>query len=384
MQILIKLFKKIYNYFKYSYSKKVIHLFPRCKSKGNILISYVVTPFLLGKNKKFSTSHTNQWECYQIAKTFIDEGYCVDVINWDNKDFLPKKNYLVFIDIHSNLERISPYLNKGCIKILHITGAHWIYQNYKEYSRLMDIQNSRNVTLIPRRTVPPSLGIEFADIATTVGNEFTISTFNYSKKEIYRIPLSSSILFDFPEDKNFEECKKNYLWFGSTGLALKGLDIILEVFKNLPDYKLFVCGPIKNEKDFEKAFYKELYETNNIYTFGWIDLESKKFKEIYENCIGIIYPSFSEGGGGSVISCMQAGLIPIVTRESSVDIENFGFLITDITVKGIENLIKKISTQDAEELKLKSKAAWNHVREKHTKDSFSKEYKKFVKEKLNL
>jgi len=388
--ILKKIFRKVIDYKKSSVWRNSITLYPfkkffsKNKSKGFVLLSYLTAPFYKKENDPIFKTHSNHWECYQIAKIFLDEGYCVDVINWDNKEFLPKKNYKVFIDIHSNLERLSPHLNKDCIKILHITGAHWIYQNFKEYSRLMHIQNTRNVTLIPRRVVPPSMAIEFANLATTVGNEFTISTFNYAKKEIYRIPISSSVLFDFPENKNFEKCKKNYLWLGSAGLVLKGLDIVLEVFKNLPDYKLFVCGPIKNEKDFEKAFYKELYETKNICTYGWVDLESEKFKEIYENCIGIVYPSFSEGGGGSVISCMHAGLIPIVTRESSVDIENFGFLITDITVKGIENLIKKISSLDTEELKLRSIAAWNYARQKHTRDSFTREYKKFVKEKLGL
>ncbi len=376
--------RKFYDYSKHFYSKKIVHLFPKCKSKGNILISYIISPFLLGKDQDFPTSHTNQWECYQIAKTFIDEGFNVDVINWDNNDFLPKKDYLVFIDIHSNLERISPYLNKKCIKILHITGAHWIYQNYKEYNRLLDIQNFKGITLIPRRVVPPSHAIEFADIATTIGNEFAISTFNYSKKEIYRLPLPSSVLFDFSEDKDFKRCRRNYLWLGGSGLVLKGLDIVLEVFKNLPDYQLFVCGPIKNETDFEKAFYNELYETKNIYTYGWVDLKSNTFKEIYENCLGIIYPSASEGCAGSVVNCMHAGLIPIVTKESSVDIGDFGFLINDIAIDNIKNLIRNISSIGVDELKLRSKATWNYAREKYTKDNFSKEYKKFVKNVLNL
>ncbi|MHB8276117.1 MAG: glycosyltransferase [Candidatus Humimicrobiaceae bacterium] len=379
-----KIFKYISNYYKFSYSKKVIHLKPRTNLKGNVLISYIVTPFLIKKNKGFPTSHTNQWECYQIAKTFLDEGFNVDVINWDNKDFLPKLDYKVFIDIHSNMERISQYLNKNCIKILHITGAHWIYQNYKEYQRLIDIRKVKNVALIPRRITPPSQGIEFADIATTIGNEFTVSTFEYSHKAVHRIPISSSVLFDFPEDKNFEKCRKSFLWFGSTGLVLKGLDIVLGAFKKLPDFKLFVCGPIKEENDFEKAFFKELYETDNIFTLGWVDLESAKFKELYESCIGIVYPSFSEGGGGSVINCMQAGLIPIISKESSVDIGEFGFLIEEISVDSIVNIVQKISSLDGVELKLRSKKTWEYVRRVHTKDNFAKEYKKFVKENLNI
>ena len=38
--------------------------------------------------------------------------------------------------------------------------------------------------------------------------------------------------------------------------------------------------------------------------------------------MALVYPSCSEGGGGCVINCMHAGLIPVVSYESSVDISH--------------------------------------------------------------
>lgn len=381
--------KKAVNYCRDYFLRKEITLTPDKelfgKIKGWILISYIINPFIHKKRQQsLPISHTNWWECTQIAKTFLDLGYGVDVINWDNKEFTPKKKYIAFIDIHSNIERLYPYLNNDCIKILHITGAHWLFQNEAEYNRLLKLKERRGVTLFPKRTVPPSLGIEFADFATILGNDFTVSTFSYAKKPIYKIPISSSIIFDFPKEKNFEYCKKSYLWFGGLGMVHKGLDLVLEVFKLMPDYNLFVCGPVKDEKDFEKAFYKELYQTRNIKTIGWVDIGSQDFRKITNNCIGFIYPSCSEGQAGSVVVCMHAGLIPIISYESGVDVGDFGILLKGCSVEEIQEKITKLSELSIDELKNKSYKAWEYARSNHTREKFSNEYRNFVKNVLKL
>ena len=133
------------------FTKKLISLKPNGEIRGYVLLSYLISPFLLKEGQSISNSHTNQWECFQIAQTFLDLGYEVDVIDYTNEEFIPKKDYSFFIDIHSNMERISPYLNSDCIKIVHLTGADWLFQNYSEYKRLFDLQQRKGVSLIPRR-----------------------------------------------------------------------------------------------------------------------------------------------------------------------------------------------------------------------------------------
>jgi hypothetical protein len=44
----------------------------------------------------------------------------------------------------------------------------------------------------------------------------------------------------------------------------KGLDLVLEAFADMPEYHLTVCGPIQKEQDFERAYYRELYQVPNI------------------------------------------------------------------------------------------------------------------------
>jgi hypothetical protein len=370
------------NAIKYLLSSKVVQLPPiGGKCKGNVLLSYIVSPFLEKSGENLSYAHTNRWECLNIATVWREFGYAIDVINWDNKYFTPKRKYSAFIDIHSNMERLAPLLNKNCFKILHITGAHWLFQNSAEYNRLLSLQKARGVTLIPRRLVSPSMGIEFADCATMLGNEITMSTFRYANKPIYRVPISTTIQYPWFEDKNYDKCKNKFLWFGGSGLVLKGLDLVLEAFSQMPRVELTVCGPIKNEKDFEQAFFKELYQTQNIKTVGWLDSSSNTFLDILKNNIGLVYPSSSEGQAGSVVQCLHAGLIPIVSYQSGVDIgDDFGITLNKCTVDEIKESVEAISGLQAQELKLMSRRAWEFARAHHTRNRFAMEYSKFVKQ----
>ncbi|MHC5721439.1 MAG: glycosyltransferase, partial [Nostoc sp.] len=103
------------------------------------------------------------------------------------------------------------------------------------------------------------------------------------------------LVYPSPDEKDFEAVRKNFLWFGGSALVLKGLDLVLDAFAQMPEYHLTVCGPVSNDQEFEQAFYKELYETPNIHTYGWIDVSSPDFLKVTNNCLGLVYPSVSEG-----------------------------------------------------------------------------------------
>lgn len=366
--------------------RRVINLLParEITKKGNVLISYIIAPFSLKSDEAWPTSHSNYWECFQMAKTFLDFGYAVDVTHWTDNRFIPKKDYDVFIDIHSNMERLAPLLGAKCLKILHITGAHWLFQNHAEYRRLLSLQQRRGVSLVPRRIVPPSLGIEYADCATIVGNEFTISTFVYANKPIYRIPISSAVTFPWIAEKDFDACRRTFLWIGSQGMIHKGLDLVLEAFTDLKDCELHICGNVQHETDFVKAYSKELYGTANIKTHGWIDVAGPEFASLIRRCVAVVYPSCSEGGAGSVITCLHGGLIPIVSKESAVDVEDFGILLQHVTIDEIKAKIVMCANLLTEELRNRSKKAWEFAQNNHTREMFAKGYKQLIATLLNI
>lgn len=375
---------------------EVVSLKPENAYQGNVLLSYIIEPFLLKENEPISNAHHHDWLSWQIAKTFLDLGYCVDVIDYRDKIFIPKKDYSFFIAARTNFQRIAQLLNEDCTKIVHLDMAHWLFNNCSAYRRCLALQERKGVSLTSSKFQEINWAIEYADCATTnLGNQFNVSTYRYSQKPIYQIPLPTCAVYPWPEDKNYETCRNHFLWFGSRGLVHKGLDLVLDAFAEMPDYHLTICGPIrpaghstvngplKQDKDFEDVYHKELYQTPNIHAVGWVDVESTKFIEITNNCIGIIFPSCSEGGGASVITCMQAGLIPIVSYESNVEVGNFGVTLTDCSIEEIKNTIRMVSCLSAEELKLMSRKAWEFARTNHTKERFAEEYRKIIEKIIN-
>ena len=158
---------------------ETISLKPEKPSRGNVLFSYVTDAFTLSPGQTVPISHTAYWEALQMAKTYLEFGYCVDVISaGDAAGFLPQKQYAVFVGHRHNFERIARRLNTDCVKVLHCDVAHWLFHNSANFSRLLALQRRKGITLPPVKDQVPNLAIERADCATVLGNEFTISTFS--------------------------------------------------------------------------------------------------------------------------------------------------------------------------------------------------------------
>jgi hypothetical protein len=361
-----------------SLDKRFVSLKPKQASRGNVLLCYENKGFFLKSGERIPNDHTNRWEAVQIAQTFLDLGYRVDVISENNDWFVPAKHYSFFVGNRINFDRIADSVNRDCVKILHIDTAHWLFNNSGEHQRLLELQRRKGVTLPTRRSLKPNLAIEQADYATILGNEFTVSTYAYANKALYRLPISSATLYPWPEDKDFEACRNHYLWLGGYGLVHKGLDLVLEAFTQMPDHHLTVCGPIHEESDFANAYEKELYRTPNIHTVGWIDLESPEFLEIRRRCIALIYPSCSEGQCGGVVTCLQAGLIPIISYESGVDVDGFGVILKTCSTDTIKNSVRIMSSLTANELQSRAHKAWEYSRANHTRERFAEEYRKNI------
>jgi glycosyltransferase involved in cell wall biosynthesis len=359
-----------------------VSLKPERDCQGNFLLSYIVEPFKRKHGKAISSAHTNQWESLQIAKTFLELGYAVDVIHWWDSRFKPKKDYSIFVGARKNFQEIAERLNQDCLKIVHLDTAHWLFNGAAEYSRCLEVQKRKGVALKSFRGVAPNWAIESADCATILGNDFTVGTYAYAQKPIYRLPVPAITTYSWQENKNFEKCRNRFLWFGGIGLVHKGLDLALEAFSQMPDHHLTVCGPIDNEEAFESAYYQELYQTSNIHTAGWIDATGNEFIEITKNCVGMIYPSCSEGQSGAVVTCLQAGLIPIVSYESGIDLDGFGFLLKDCSISEIKDCVRRVSELSELDLKEMSRKAWEYARANHTREKYAEEYRKFAEKIL--
>jgi glycosyltransferase involved in cell wall biosynthesis len=311
-----------------------------------------------------------------MARTLQEQGFNVDVISYTNLSFRPSKDYSLIVDTRENLQRLSPFLSDQCLKIMHIDSAHILFSNRAELDRLFALQERRHVTLTPRRFQTPNLGIESAHCATLLGNRFTADTFRYACKPLYPVPVSSPHLYDWPANKDFRKARKTFMWLGSGGLVHKGLDLVLEAFAQMSDFQLIVCGPVANEPDFAAAYHHELYETRNIEVVGWTEMGSPLFTNLAMRCAGMVYPSCSEGQCGSVVTAMHAGLIPICSYESGVDVAPFGTILHQCSIGEIQRSVEAVAALDPLQAAKRARDAWQYARSVHTRENFGREYRR--------
>ena len=357
---------------------QVVRLSPGIKAKGHVLVSYVIESCTIDPNDSVYRSHTHYWETRQMVNTFLELGYAVDLISYNNTSFTPQRKYNIFIGARTNFDRLAGLLNDSCRKVVHLDTAHWITNNHNAYSRLSDLCHRRQVAIMDSiRIIGHNLAIENADLGTILGNEFTIDSYAYAGKPLHRIPISSPIDFEWSK-RDIDSIRNNYMWFGSSGFVHKGLDLVLELFAGLPDYHLYVCGPIEKEQAFVREFHKELYETGNIHPVGWVDINDIKFKQILDSCLGIVYPSCAEGGGGSLIGCMQGGVIPVASYESSVDIADYGIVLKESSLAEMREEVIRLSGLSSRELETMAHETWQFASRTHTKEFFAEKYRKFV------
>ncbi|MHC5720712.1 MAG: glycosyltransferase, partial [Nostoc sp.] len=77
---------------------------------------------------------------------------------------------------------------------------------------------------------------------------------------------------------------------------------------------------------------------------------------------------------------LQAGLIPILSYESGVDVHDFGVIFDNLSLEEIKAKVRSISNLPVENLKLMSRQAWEYARANHTKEKFAQAYRNAVEQ----
>lgn len=348
--------------------------------RGSVLIAYVVDPFLLPEGRELPSGHTHFIEAQLMVKVFHELGYAVDVVDYRETSFIPQKSYDILVSSRVCLERLSKLLKPQCLIIFHVTVSHWLCNNAAAITRCLDVLRRRGVSLASYRVMDEHWAIEHADFAIySTGNNWVPDSYAYAGKPFAQVPLCTHTVYPSPENKNFDAVRRTFLWLGSVGFVHKGLDLVLEAFAGMPEFKLVVCGPIKDEPAFLQAFDRELHHTPNIETVGWVDITSEKFHEIVARCIGLVYPSCAEGASGNVLTCMQAGLIPVISYPSCVDMSTGnGLQIKALDVDSVQRAVRTLAVMSTAELSALTMRAWRFARDHHTHERFSEEYRKAV------
>ena len=358
------------------FHRPIKNLFRR-KYKKKVLISYIVHPF----RKGISFFHTNEQEVLKIAEVFDELGYVVDIYHYLYPIKPNFSEYSVIFGMGPLFEDAVKNKNSKTIYIYYATGSHFCYQNNAELRRIKQLYKRKKILISPKRFAEHSYySYHLSDAIIVLGNDFTASTIRaFSNTPIYKLNASVYNLEELNKiERNIKLAKKNFLWFGSYGLVHKGLDICIDVFKQLPHLNLHICSPW--EQDFFSVYEQEL-KLHNIFYHGFVNIKSKKFKNIIKNCLFIIFPSCSEGQSTSVLTAMGVGLIPVVTKNVGIDIENKGFLINE-DIEDIKNKIMYIVNLDDKTLNKLSQENISYISKYHNINYFKISLQNILKEIL--
>jgi hypothetical protein len=361
----------IINYYKTSY--------PR-----HALISYITTPFRKGIN----LSHTNTFESMEIGKAINEAGFNIDVADYDYEGNIDYLKYDLIFGFGEPLINSFYKREKKIITVYYGTGMHVNTQNYNTLKRVKEVFNRKGVWLPESgRIVAKSWSIQttLVDAMILLGNEEVTNTYSpYYKGKIFNIPASFYNINDYEgidSSKDFNKAKTHFLWFGSSGMIHKGLDLLLEIFSKRNDIHLHICGPLEGEPEFKKAYNKELLKTANIHYHGFVSLNSSLFKELLNKCGFVVFPSCSEGGSPSVLNiCGNGGLIPLLSKEASIETDGFGFVFDSINIESIQFTINQALQLTDKELKERSIKCYEVISKSHSQTKYSNELRKCISE----
>lgn len=316
---------------------------PNNSKQPKVLISYVTDSLFNSKTSK--NRNTRGIECAIIIREFIKKGYCVDIIDCDdteNYDVLKQNEYNLLF----GFGKVFNQLNKDFTgkRVMYLTEKHPEFSLKKEKERVEYFKQRHNKKVGLSRSNLYYTEDDFNNLDSIVyiGNSFEADLIPI---DVPKFPIKPTGLLNsnYQDDKrNISVSKKNFLWFGSLGAIHKGLDLLIDVFQEQKDCTLYIAGL----GQLDKKLLPKFQNSANIIDLDYVNVQSSHFLEIVNQCSFVILPSCSEGVSTGVITCMNHGLIPIVTKEVGIVTAEFGLELTDFKIETIKKSIQKVSNYD--------------------------------------
>lgn len=325
-------------------------------------------------------SHTNLWEIACLVKSLNRLGFIVDAVDRSiPPSFLPENIYDLFIGIGTDdsgrhFSRFAKHLSRA-VTILYAASSSPNLRNENIKKRYHQFEARNHHRLSPRRLVQhinfPD-NINSTDYIFCVGNNYTTNTFRPHNKPIYKLWLSSAPHLSIDQAAIHNKQPDKWMFFAGSGNILKGLDLVIEAFVLLPQLSIHICTRL--EPDFLSYYRPLLNKSNNIHIEGFVDVKSKRFQKLTSRCGFVILPSCTEGTATSVTACMRRGLIPVVTKETGVDVDSFGFIIKSLSVPQLASQIADLSGQTSEEFRQRiiasHLASWQYTQQSYEHSLF--------------
>ena len=334
-----------------------------------VYISYIPDVIYRQHNSEVMNKHQNRREMVAMVKVFKSLGYNVYVGEYHKVDKLPSITPAVVFGLEPSFEAACKKW-PDALKIYYATGAYYGHQNGMVKKRTDEFNAKYHVSYPYQRLVSETERCEMADYIFQIGSKFTIDTYPEHLRDKIRIIRQSNTLISTPpilQNAHDYSNRKDYLWLGSSGTILKGLDLTIEYFKRHPEKELHVVGTADDE--FKRILV--VSESPNIHFYGFMNTSSAEFIAIAMKCNFMIYPSCTEGCPGSVINSMCYGLIPLVTPWAAFDdIDTIGYLVEKLDVESVEEAVGWTDRLSSDMVQALSKKCIDYARSNYNLQKF--------------
>lgn len=353
------------------------------------LFAHRATPLLWRDSDARFSGHSIDWEARELATSIASRGFeIVAVSGWSAAPDLlsPGSEFAGILDENANLLRYNHLLQPQALRLLYLTGSYARFMNEAEWERCLQLRERRGVSYYPKRQVREYLfdaALELCDGALLVGNENTLATYPAPMRAKIRRTTVSSSRYIPKTLKALAPRQREFLWFFGEGAVHKGLDLVLDAFVRRSEVQLNVVGPVLRDRDFCEIYRKELFETQNISFHGFLHPTSAPFLALQNRCFAFIAPSCSEGISPAAATCMAAGLFPIVSRQTGIDLPgNCGLFIESLTVEAIVEAVDKALSISDSELNQHLSVSMDYAQRKYSRSEYSAQLQAFFDEFL--
>ena len=352
----------------------LVHYSRNRESGKRALLCYLVDAVTMKDSDPRLKGHANWWRAREIARILDSLGYSVDVIASGDRNFVPTEPYDLVFDASYNIPRLAAWQKPETKYCMLLTGSYTGWSSAAEACRIADFETRHGVYYAPRygwqSKLMEDISLSTADLALLVGNDVTLATYpEWARQKIKTVCMPTSWI---EHRKKYGKRTGSFLYYSSARNVLKGLDLVLDFFIAHPELKLDIVGPVESgEQDFWKA-YPGVPALENLELHGSMVPSSKRFSDILDRCDALLFPSCSEGASSSVLTCCHAGLYPIISDNSGVDLPpGCGIRIETVSASGIEQAISLFLEKDWSSIADEAGRIADETARRHSREAFT-------------
>lgn len=350
-------------------------------SQRRVLLCFITTPLRLDLRR--SIFHPNILRANQMVTSLIKAGYIVDVCDCTDTvyfDLFKTIDYYAIIGFGPLYEALCEAM-PNAKKVFYLTENDPLVFQHKYEQRIKYLKERhpeiKRVPANKRVQYYTNRQIELSTDAIIMTNECNSSRVRQLIPGYKTIKVNGMLNPNYSFSYgNIGERRKNFLWFGSIGALAKGLDILIDVFRELPQYNMNVYGVFPDEV----SFLKRLKLPVNVRLRGKVSVQSDEFLEVVNNNLFIISASCVEGMQSGVATCLRHGMIPLLTNECGYEKNPSIFLFEDYKVETIREAILEVEQKSDGELEIISRNAYEYGNREHTLESFVTKFTSIVNE----